>query len=128
MLKAMVWGITLVVLSDVTATSGMLFVLARSIVFATAILSLFLGKTKGACLLIILLVAGRAIQLTESGDGISLASIWTGSVGPGKWSAGQSSVDGLPGTGRSAERIVSDHCPRWFQHHADVWCRRNRGR
>ncbi len=82
MLKAMVWGITLVVLSDVTATSGMLFVLARSIVFATAILSLVLGKTKGACLLIILLVAGRAIQLTEAGDGISLASIWTGSVGP----------------------------------------------
>lgn len=81
MLKAMVWGITLVVLSDVTAASEM-FLPAKSLVFATAMLTLVLGKTKGSCLLIILLVAGRAIQLTEAGDHVSMASIWTGSVGP----------------------------------------------
>ena len=53
MLKAMVWGITLVVLSDVTAASEM-FLPAKSLVFATAMLTLVLGKTKGSCLLIIL--------------------------------------------------------------------------
>jgi len=80
--KASIVGIALAVLSDVTASSGTLFIIAKFLVSTVAILSLCSGKTQGACLLVILLVAGRAIQLTDAGDHILTASIWSGSVGP----------------------------------------------
>lgn len=80
--KATVLGSVLVLLSDISSASGNLFVLAKTLIFATAILSLFMGRTQGLCLLICLLVAGRAIDLTETGEQSTLASIWIVHLGP----------------------------------------------
>lgn len=80
--KASIFGIALAVLSDVPATSGTLFMIAKFLVSTVAILSLCLGKTQGVCLLLIVLVSGRGLAMSESGEQISLASIWIGNLGP----------------------------------------------